>query len=163
MKKGLVILLSIVILTGCFNNKIGKCSSCMEYEEIAGSCPCCDAPLCKLCLPDVEDEFENVLESRYFSGTEDGYDEGYDDGYKQGYFNGFDEGLEIGFDDGYDSAMSDDPEINFWRSYAVIVTSTGKKYHTYDCYHIDGRPFNIFNIASAKAQGYTACLDCIDW
>jgi len=53
-------------------------------------------------------------------------------------------------------------ECDFWRDAAVIVTTTGSKYHTYDCYHTDGRRYYIYNIELAKAKGYTACLDCIE-
>lgn len=53
-----------------------------------------------------------------------------------------------------------DIERSFWHEYAVIVTSTGSKYHTYGCQHVDGQKFWIYNIEAAKAKGYTACLDC---
>lgn len=111
--------------------------------------------------------------------TSEAYKSGYDDGYREaemihetdysdGYDDGFDCGYDSGYDDGYSEGYSDgysenEEEVNFWREYAVIVTSTGKKYHTYDCYHIDGRRFQILNIASAKARGYAACLDCIGY
>lgn len=53
-----------------------------------------------------------------------------------------------------------DMERSFWHEYAVIVTSTGSKYHTYDCQHVDGKKFWIYNIDAAKSKGYSPCLDC---
>lgn len=53
-----------------------------------------------------------------------------------------------------------DPEVMFWRNYAVIVTSTGDKYHTYGCSHINEQMFWIYNIDAAKSKGYFPCLDC---
>lgn len=53
-----------------------------------------------------------------------------------------------------------DMERSFWHEYAVIVTSTGNKYHTYDCQHVDGKKFWIYNIDAAKVKGYSPCLDC---
>ena len=58
-------------------------------------------------------------------------------------------------------AMSE--ELEFWRDSAVIVTLAGEKYHTYDCYHIDGRRYFIYNIELAKTKGYQPCLDCIGY
>lgn len=51
-------------------------------------------------------------------------------------------------------------ECAFWHTYAVIVTSTGSKYHTYGCSHLGDNPFWIYNIDLAKSKGYVACLDC---
>lgn len=51
-------------------------------------------------------------------------------------------------------------EYVFWHKYAVIVTSTGSKYHTYGCSHVQGRTFWIYNIDAAKSKGYSPCLDC---
>ncbi|MCI5678676.1 MAG: hypothetical protein MR278_01635 [Bacteroidales bacterium] len=55
-------------------------------------------------------------------------------------------------------SMSD--EYEFYHKYAVIVTETGYRYHSYGCPHIEGRSFWIYNIAAAKSEGYTPCLDC---
>lgn len=52
------------------------------------------------------------------------------------------------------------PEYKFWHDYAVIVTTTGSKYHTYSCPHVKDRPFYILNVENAISQGYTPCLDC---
>lgn len=114
---------------------------------------------------------EDARESGYDAGWDAGYAEleqaceaAYEDGHEAGYNNGYDDGYDDGYSEGYNDGYSEnEEEVNFWREYAVIVTSTGKKYHTYDCYHIDGRRFQILNIASAKARGYAACLDCIGY
>lgn len=53
-------------------------------------------------------------------------------------------------------------EIEFWRDYAVITTTTGSKYHAYGCPHIEGREFYIYNIDNAIYKGYSPCLDCIE-
>lgn len=89
--------------------------------------------------------------------------EAYQDGYSDGCYDGYEDGKESGYETGYEDAYLSDPEIVFWRNSAVIVTTTGEKYHTYGCGHIDGRRYWIYNIELAKAKGYTACLDCIDW
>lgn len=54
-------------------------------------------------------------------------------------------------------SMSD--EYNFYHNSAVIVTESGYRYHTYDCYHWD-YPIWIYNVEAAKSRGYTPCLDC---
>lgn len=54
--------------------------------------------------------------------------------------------------------MSD--ELEFWREYAVIVTTTGEKYHTYGCQYIYGRNFWIYNIDAAIQRGYESCSVC---
>lgn len=51
-------------------------------------------------------------------------------------------------------------ELEFWQSYAVIVTTTGEKYHTFGCPHIGDNPFNIYSVDAARLKGYTPCLDC---
>ena len=51
-------------------------------------------------------------------------------------------------------------EWAFWRANSVIVTESGRRYHTYGCYHIGDNGFYIFNLATAQARGYTPCLDC---
>jgi hypothetical protein len=116
-----------------------------------------------------------TLSSGYSFGTEAGYDEGYHAGYDEGYDAGYDEGYEEGYDaayyTGYDVGYSDGEsyvygeigdEYRFLHKYAVVVTTAGKKYHHYGCYHIEDRQFYIYNIAAAEAKGYTPCLDCIE-
>lgn len=52
-------------------------------------------------------------------------------------------------------------QCNFFDQYAGIVTVSGKKYHTYNCYHWQtGSDFWIYNIDAAEANGYEPCLDC---
>ena len=51
-------------------------------------------------------------------------------------------------------------ERAFWMHHAVIVTSVGEKYHTYNCPHIEDRSFWIYNVEQAIARGYSPCLDC---
>ena len=53
-------------------------------------------------------------------------------------------------------------EYEFYHKYAVITTTTGYRYHKYDCYHLNNdNGFYIFNIENAAHQGYTPCLDCL--
>lgn len=99
-------------------------------------------------------ELEQECKYAYEEGCDDGYDNGYDDGYDAGYDEGFDDGYTDGYGENED-------ELYFWRKSAVIVTTTGEKYHTYGCYHIEGRRYWIYNIELAKSKGYTACLDCV--
>lgn len=51
-------------------------------------------------------------------------------------------------------------ELSFWRRYAVMVTGTGEKYHTYGCQYVEGREFWIYNIAAAEGMGYEPCSVC---
>ena len=53
-----------------------------------------------------------------------------------------------------------DKERLFWKDYAVIVTETGEKYHTYGCQYIQGREFWIYNIDAAIDMGYEPCSEC---
>ena len=98
--------------------------------------------------------------------TDDAYSNGKRIGYNSGKLTGYSEGYEKGYDEGYDEgyklyeAIKD--EYEFYHEYAVRVTTTGKKYHRYDCYHVIDRSFYIYNIENAKAKGYTPCLDCFD-
>lgn len=56
-------------------------------------------------------------------------------------------------------AISD--EYNFYHDYAVIVTESGSRYHSYGCYHINNASsFWIYNVNAAKGKGYTPCKDC---
>ncbi len=50
-------------------------------------------------------------------------------------------------------------EYNFFHNHAVIVTESGSRYHTYDCYHWD-YPIWIYNYKAATSRGYTPCKDC---
>lgn len=68
---------------------------------------------------------------------------------------------EKAFDKGYGYYKNVRDEYKFFNKYAVIVTTTGKKYHRYNCYHINGKELQIYNTANAEAKGYTACPDCI--
>ena len=90
------------------------------------------------------------------------YDEGYDEGYNKGHSKGYVEGHGDGYDRGYAIYEEIKDEYEFYHDYAVIVTKTGKRYHRYDCYHINNRNFYIYNISNAEAKGYTPCLDCFD-
>ena len=53
-----------------------------------------------------------------------------------------------------------DEERIFWKDYAVIVTETGEKYHTYGCKYVQGRDFWIYNIDAAIGMGYEPCSTC---
>lgn len=53
-----------------------------------------------------------------------------------------------------------DAELAFWESLAVIVTTSGNKYHSHGCYHLNDSNFFIFNVNLAESYGYTPCLDC---
>ena len=55
-------------------------------------------------------------------------------------------------------AISD--EYNFYHDYAVIVTESGSRYHSYGCYHLNYDSFWIYNVEAAKSEGYTPCKDC---
>ena len=87
------------------------------------------------------------------AGHRDGYNEGYEDAYDAGESSGYFDG----FWDGYD-LISD--EYTFYHAYACIVTTNGYRYHRFGCYHIDGRPFFIYNTNTAESWGYSPCLDC---
>lgn len=50
-------------------------------------------------------------------------------------------------------------EYDFYHNGAVIVTESGSRYHTYDCYHWD-YPIWIYNNEAAASMGYTPCKDC---
>lgn len=90
----------------------------------------------------------------YCNATEDAYSEGKRIGYSEGYKAGYDKGYA------YYEEIRD--EYKFFHEYAVRVTTTGKNYHRYDCYHVEDKTFYIYNISNAKAKGYTPCLDCFD-
>lgn len=48
----------------------------------------------------------------------------------------------------------------FWGHSAVLVVQGGSRYHRYDCSHIEGKPYWIYNVELAQYRGYTPCLDC---
>ena len=54
----------------------------------------------------------------------------------------------------------DENELNFWRSNAVIVTTSGERYHTYGCQYIAGRAYWIYNVEAAISIGYEPCSFC---
>ena len=102
----------------------------------------------------------------HYNAIEDAYKEGTNTGYVNGKSIGYNEGKSVGYNEGYDKGYGYYEEIEdeyqFYHEYAVIVTTTGKKYHRYNCYHIEDRNFYIYNIENAKVKGYTPCLDCYD-
>ena len=54
-------------------------------------------------------------------------------------------------------------EYNFFHSHAVIVTESGKKYHHFDCGHIDiNNDYEIYDIVTAINMGYDYCNDCFE-
>ena len=94
------------------------------------------------------DYHNNAVETAYNEGKRIGYSEGYDKGQGNGY--------DLAY--GFYEAIKD--EYRFYHEYAVRVTTTGKKYHRYNCYHVKDKTFYIYNISMAEAKGYTPCLDC---
>ena len=100
----------------------------------------------------------NAIEDAYDEGRIIGYDNGKSKGYKEGYAKGYDKGYDKGY--GFYEEIED--EYRFYHNVAVIVTTAGRKYHRYDCYHIENRSIYIYNIENAEAKGYTPCLDCYD-
>lgn len=92
----------------------------------------------------LDDEIDSYYDIGYYNGYDDGKNDGYNDGHSDGYK--------------YYSDVKN--EYNYLHKYAVIVTTTGKKYHHYGCYHINGSSVYIYNIELAESKGYTPCLDC---
>lgn len=86
-------------------------------------------------------------------GKTEGYDEGFSNGKKEGYKNGYSKG------NSYYEEVKD--EYWFFRRNACITTNTGENYHLFGCYHIEGRPFKIYDKDTAQAKGYTFCSDCL--
>ena len=101
-----------------------------------------------------------AIENSYTDGYVNGYNNGKNTGYNQGFESGKSEGYTNGYNKGYTYYEEIKDEYLFFHRYAVITTTTGKKYHRYGCYHIKGRSFYIFNIEAAEGRGYTPCLDC---
>lgn len=50
--------------------------------------------------------------------------------------------------------------FDFYYYNAVLVTTTGECYHTYDCYYVEGHSYYIYNIENAESKGYRACSYC---
>ena len=132
--------------------------------------------------------YNNGYDDAYDWGVAVGRNTGYDKGYDKGYDNGYDDGVVVGRHNGYDEGYSAYEKtaienlkiaesavdalirdaVSFFRraswysQHACVVTTSGSRYHHYDCYHIKNRSFYIYNIETAKALGYTKCLDCWD-
>ena len=51
-------------------------------------------------------------------------------------------------------------DLIYLSTNAVFVTTTGSKYHRYDCHYLDGSYFWIYNIELAKYKGYKPCSEC---
>lgn len=158
MKKVVVAMSAFLLaaLCACATSNRGECASCYEYTQLNGWCPYCLSSICSSCLEDIEYEIDCDREHNY----ENGYENGYEDGHEDGYEEAREEWYLEGYSDGYGEL---EEELNFWQNSAVIVTTTGEKYHAYGCYHIEDRRYWIYNIELAQYKGYTACLDCIDW
>lgn len=96
-----------------------------------------------------EAEGQKVWDIAYIVGQEEGYDDGYA------------AGVSAGYDDGYiDGEQADLDELTFYRDNAVLITLGGEKYHRWDCSHVSGRSYLIYNVELAEFRGYTPCLDC---
>lgn len=84
--------------------------------------------------------------------------------YETGYSNGYNSGENNGYNEGYKDGTKDYQNLkekyDFYYNNAVIVTTTGNKYHRCDCYHVRNCSYYIYNIELAKGKGYTPCLDC---
>lgn len=113
----------------------------------------------------IETAYDNGVKSGYADGQQDGYNEGQEAGEKIGYDNGYDEGYEAGESEGtlagYDRCYNIYvDELRFYRNNVCVVTVSGKKYHHWDCFHIQNHDFYIYNTEKAESLGYTPCLDC---
>ncbi len=55
-------------------------------------------------------------------------------------------------------------KVSHTETNVVYVTSSGKKYHKLDCYHIAGKD-NIIELSTVKAEqaGYEPCKDCFSF
>lgn len=53
-------------------------------------------------------------------------------------------------------------KIDFFDNHVVFVTSTGEKYHKYDCHYFQDSKtsFWAYNTEAAKSLGYKACSEC---
>lgn len=106
---------------------------------------------------DIETKADRASEKS--AAYESAYEEGYEAGYDQGRSDGRNEieGEIAGEYTDYENLKN---IADFFSDFAVIATPEGNRYHTYDCYHWDGRDFYIFNVEYAVQKGYTPCLDC---
>ena len=50
--------------------------------------------------------------------------------------------------------------LEFYRTYAVLVNENSKKYHVYNCEDFDESSFWIYNVDAAEQKGYYACPKC---
>lgn len=57
------------------------------------------------------------------------------------------------------SAKTWQEKANFLDEYVVFTTTTGNKYHKYDCYHLSG-DYYYWRLIEATRSGYTPCKDC---
>lgn len=128
--------------------------------------------------------YSTGYKSGYGIGSESGYESGHKAGYNEGHNAGYTDAkstysksinelkneknkLQSESEDLQDTInfyelVLDNIESEYWfyHDSAVIVTTTGNKYHQYGCPHLDGRRYYIYNIENAEYQGYTPCLDC---
>ena len=53
-------------------------------------------------------------------------------------------------------------KIDFFDNHVVFITSTGGKYHKYDCHYFQDSKtsFWAYNTEAAKSLGYKACSEC---
>lgn len=102
----------------------------------------------------------HTLDNAYNKGNSEGYNNGHSIGYDAGYDAGYDVGHDDGYEEGNRTYKKIKNEYRFYRNNIVLVTTTGKKYHRYECHHINDRTIYIYEIDDAKAKGYTSCLDC---
>lgn len=125
--------------------------------------------------------YTEAWELAYEEGHSDGYYDGYeeaetaawDDGYTVGlaegsekwYESGYADGVEVGAEDGYEDGYNDGvseylSEVRFHRRNACFVTISGERYHHWNCSHLTGHRYYIYNIELALSKGYLPCLDC---
>ena len=65
------------------------------------------------------------------------------------------------YTDTRDSLLKAQEQCDFFDENLCIVTPTGEKYHTYDCYHWrNSDEIYICTINEADYYGYKPCLDC---
>ena len=96
----------------------------------------------------------------YYS-YEHGYNSGYGNGHKEGYYSGYNDGRDVGYNCGYLAGYNKiSEEYEFFHNAAVIVTTTGSKYHHYNCHYVKNSDIYIYNVENAKYKGYTPCSVC---
>ncbi len=52
--------------------------------------------------------------------------------------------------------------LDFYDTYAVIITENSKLYHRHGCENLDTQTFWIYNLSAAQQEGYTPCPACHD-